>query len=93
MNSAHMNQLKCECTNTRDYWGLTAKAFFILSVRAWVALLNDLRALAKRLRRKKRQTEEAELKFLEGYQDRMDYAAARPAGKPQGSGAMESTCR
>jgi Uncharacterised protein family (UPF0236). len=74
--------------------------------RAWVApllqklkngrvpaLLNDLRAVAKRLRQKKRQAVEAELKYLESHQERMDYAAARRAGEPQGSGAMESTCR
>ena len=57
------------------------------------ALLNDLRTLAKRLRQKKRQAVEAELKYLESHQERMDYDAARRAGEPQGSGAMESTCR
>ena len=76
------------------------------AARAWVApllqklksgrapaLLNDLRTLAKRLRQKKRQAVEAELKYLESHQARMDYDAARRAGEPQGSGAMESTCR
>jgi hypothetical protein len=58
-----------------------------------VSLLNDLQTLAKRLRRKKRQTVECELKYLESHRQRMDYAAARRAGEPQGSGAMESTCR
>jgi hypothetical protein len=57
------------------------------------ALLNDLRALAKRLRQKKRQAVEAELNYLESHRERMDYAAARRLGEPQGSGAMESTCR
>jgi hypothetical protein len=57
------------------------------------ALLNDLRGLAKRLRHKKRQAVEAELKYLESHQERMDYDVARRAGEPQGSGAMESTCR
>jgi len=57
------------------------------------ALLNDLRALAKRLRHKKRQAVEAELKYLKSHQERMDYDVARRAGEPQGSGAMESTCR
>jgi len=57
------------------------------------ALLNDLRTLAKRLRQKKRQAVEAELKYLESHQERMDYDVARRAGEPQGSGAMESTCR
>jgi len=58
-----------------------------------VALLNDLRALAKRLRQTKRQAVEAEVAYLESHRGRMDYAAARRAGEPQGSGAMESTCR
>jgi hypothetical protein len=58
-----------------------------------VSLLNDLRALAKRLRQKKRRAVESELAYLESHRERMDYAAARRAGEPQGSGAMESTCR
>jgi hypothetical protein len=57
------------------------------------ALLNDLRTLAKRLRHKKRQAVAAEVAYLESHRDRLDYAAARRAGEPQGSGAMESTCR
>jgi len=58
-----------------------------------VALLKDLRALAKRLRKKKRQAVQSEVAYLESHRGRMDYAAARRAGEPQGSGAMESTCR
>jgi hypothetical protein len=58
-----------------------------------VALLNDLRALAKRLHRKRRLAVEAEIAYLQTHQQRMDYAAARRAGEPQGSGAIESTCR
>ena len=57
------------------------------------SLLNDLQVLAKRLRKKKRQAVESELNYLESHRERMDYAAARRAGEPQGSGAMESTCR
>jgi len=57
------------------------------------ALLNDLRALVRRLRHKKRQAVAGELAYLESHRDRMDYAAARRAGEPEGSGAMESTCR
>lgn len=57
------------------------------------SLLNDLETLAKRLRSKKRQSVQSELKYLESHRQRMDYAAARRAGEPQGSGAMESTCR
>lgn len=57
------------------------------------ALLNDLHTLAKRLRKKKRQAVEGERNDLETHREPMDYAAARRAGEPQGSGAMESTCR
>jgi hypothetical protein len=76
------------------------------AARAWVspllqklkkgrapAVLTDLRALVQRLRHKKRQAVAAELAYLESRQERMDYAAARRAGEPLGSGAMESTCR
>lgn len=56
-------------------------------------LLNDLRSLAKRLRQKKRQAVQAEVSYLESHRERMDYRAARRAGEPQGSGAIESTCR
>jgi hypothetical protein len=57
------------------------------------SLLNDLHSLAKRLRNKKRQAVESEVSYFEHHRQRMDYAAARRAGEPQGSGAMESTCR
>ncbi len=57
------------------------------------ALLKDLRALAKQLRKKKRQAVQSEVSYLESHRGRMDYAAARRAGEPEGSGAMESTCR
>jgi len=76
------------------------------AARAWVqpllkklkggrtpSLLNDLHTLAKRLRKKQRQAVAAEVAYLESHRERMDYAAARRAGEPQGSGAMESTCR
>jgi len=58
-----------------------------------VSLLTNLRTLTKRLRNKKRQAVENELNYLESHRERMDYATARRAGEPQGSGAMESTCR
>ena len=57
------------------------------------SLLHDLHTVAKRLRHKKRQVVQAEVSYLENHRERMDYAAARRAGEPQGSGAMESTCR
>ena len=57
-------------------------------------LLADLHTLTKRLRNKKRRAAvAAEVAYLESHRERMDYAAARKAGEPQGSGAMESTCR
>jgi hypothetical protein len=58
-----------------------------------LSLIQDLRAVAKRLRKKKRQAVASEVAYLESHRERMDYAAARRAGEPQGSGAMESTCR
>ncbi len=58
-----------------------------------LSLLNDLRTLTKRLREKKRKAVQWELSYLENHRERMDYAAARRAGEPLGSGAMESTCR
>ncbi len=58
-----------------------------------VPLLNDLHTVARRLRKKQRLVVESELNYLESHRERMDYAAARRAGEPQGSGAMESTCR
>jgi hypothetical protein len=57
------------------------------------SLLNDLHSLVKRLRKKKRQAVAAELHYLQSHRERMDYAVARRAGEPLGSGAMESTCR
>jgi hypothetical protein len=56
-------------------------------------VLNNLRTLVKRLRQKKQQAVAAELAYLESHRERMDYAAARRNGEPEGSGAMESTCR
>jgi hypothetical protein len=57
------------------------------------ALLNDLRTVTRRLRAKRRRAVAAEVAYFESHRERMDYAAARRAGEPQGSGAMESTCR
>ena len=57
------------------------------------ALLKDLRTVTRRLRAKRRRAVSAEVAYFESHRERMDYAAARRAGEPQGSGAMESTCR
>jgi hypothetical protein len=77
-----------------------------VGARAWVepvlrklqagrapAVLNDLRQLVKRLRRAKRAAVQAGLEYLENHRHRLDYATATAAGEPQGSGAMEATCR
>lgn len=57
------------------------------------SLLQDLQAVARRLRNKKRRAVQAEMAYLQSHRQRMDYPVARRAGEPQGSGAMESTCR
>ena len=57
------------------------------------SVLTDLRAVAKRLRSRKRRAVESELRYLEGHAQRMDYGAGGRAGEPLGSGAIESTCR
>ena len=57
------------------------------------ALLHDLRTVVRRLRKSKRRAAQAELAYFETHRERLDYAVARRAGEPQGSGAMESTCR
>ena len=46
---------------------------------------------ARRLRAKKRQAVDSELRYLEGHAQRMDRGAAQKRGQPLGSGAMEST--
>ncbi|MEI6077748.1 MAG: ISKra4 family transposase [Verrucomicrobiota bacterium] len=76
------------------------------AARAWVepllkklqrgraaSVLTDLRTVAKRLRARKRQAVESELRYLESHAQRMDYGTGSRAGEPLGSGAMESTCR
>jgi hypothetical protein len=60
---------------------------------ASVEVITDLNPVLARLRGAKRQAVAAEWNYLESHRDRLDYAAARQRGEPQGSGAMESTCR
>ena len=57
------------------------------------SLLRDLNGVARRLRHKRRRAVQAEVAYLESHRKRMDYGKARRAGEPQGSGAIESTCR
>jgi len=58
-----------------------------------VEVITDLSQLLRRLRGAKRKQVETERNYLEHHRNRMDYAEARRRGEPQGSGAMESSCR
>ena len=60
---------------------------------AGVEVITDLSAVLEHLRGAKRKAVEAERHYLETHRGRLDYADARRRGEPQGSGAMESTCR
>jgi hypothetical protein len=60
---------------------------------AGVEVITDLNQVLSHLRGAKRQAVEAERNYLESHRERLDYADARRRGEPQGSGAMESTCR
>jgi hypothetical protein len=60
---------------------------------AGVEVITDLSAVLEHLRGAKRKAVEAERNYLESHRERLDYADARRRGEPQGSGAMESTCR
>jgi hypothetical protein len=99
LDSDHANQYRCSVAHA-------VQPGDELERRAWIApllsklkhgrattLLKDLRALAKRLRKTKRQAIQSEIAYLRIHRGRMEYAAARQAGEPQGSGAMQSTCR
>jgi hypothetical protein len=56
-------------------------------------VISGLKALAKSVRRHKRQVVQKEIGYFEANKDRMDYREAIRRGEPVGSGAMESTCR
>lgn len=56
-------------------------------------VISGLEALAKALRRHKREIVEKELAYFEANKNRMDYKDGIKRGEPLGSGAMESTCR
>lgn len=58
-----------------------------------VEVIRDLETVAAQLRGAKRKAVAAERDYLATHRARLDYADARARGEPQGSGAMESTCR
>jgi hypothetical protein len=58
-----------------------------------VAVIADLGQLLPRLRGARRKLVETERNYLASHRARMDYAEARRRSEPQGSGAMESSCR
>lgn len=58
-----------------------------------VAVIDELDSLLKRLRGRRRQAVQAERTYLENNRTRLDYAGSQERGEPNGSGAMESTCK
>jgi hypothetical protein len=58
-----------------------------------VQVIGELKAVAKRLRAKRRAAVQSELEYFQSHRDRLDYHLAKKRGQPLGSGAIESTCR
>jgi hypothetical protein len=58
-----------------------------------VQVIGELKAVAKRLRAKRRAAVQSELEYFQSQRDRLDYHLAKKRGQPLGSGAIESTCR
>jgi hypothetical protein len=56
-------------------------------------IIKDLKSVAKRLRRAKRQRLEREINYFGANLKRMNYPKGSKLGEPLGSGAIESTCR
>ena len=56
-------------------------------------IMEDLDGLLKKLRGARRKVVAAERAYLENNRARLDYAGSRERGEPNGSGAMESTCK
>lgn len=56
-------------------------------------MIKDLKTVAKRLRRAKRQKVEHEINYFGANLKRMNYPQGRKLGEPLGSGAIESTAR
>lgn len=58
-----------------------------------VQVIGELKAVAKRLRAKRRAAAQSELEYFQTHRQRLDYHIAKKRGQPLGSGAIESTCR
>src|SRR6185437_12484456 len=58
-----------------------------------VQVIGELKAVAKRLRDKRRATAQSELDYFQAHRHRLDYHIAKKRGQPLGSGVIESTCR
>jgi hypothetical protein len=56
-------------------------------------VINRLEEVLKALPQSQRSAVEREVEYFKSHRQRMDYGAAKKAGEPVGSGAMESTCR
>lgn len=58
-----------------------------------VKVIAELKAVAGRLRAKRRALVESELAYFQTHRHRLDYHLGQKRGQPLGSGAIESTCR
>jgi hypothetical protein len=56
-------------------------------------IISDLKRLAKRLRRARRQQVQREINYFGANVHRLNYRQGAKLGEPVGSGAIESTCR
>jgi hypothetical protein len=56
-------------------------------------IINDLKAIAKRLRGARRKQLQREVNYFGANLNRMNYPQGAKLGEPLGSGAIESTCR
>jgi len=56
-------------------------------------VINRLEEVLKDLPQSQRPVVKREVEYFKSHRQRMDYGAAKKAGEPLGSGAMESTCR
>jgi hypothetical protein len=58
-----------------------------------IEVIDELDRLLTRLRGPRRKVVKAERTYLENNRTRLDYAGSQERGEPNGSGAMESTCK
>ena len=64
-----------------------------LQADASCEVITELEQLQERLEGAARETMRKEVNYLQSHRERMDYGTAKTKSEPQGSGAMESTCR